>query len=214
MRWVRYLRNARVWPATALVAALSYAQLPACSLHRAPSASGTLGATTGGTGGGGGAGVGGGAAGDKPDAGLSQIGKTDAAQRSDASLHDAASPDANLAGDGSVDAGPLGYEPGAVGAPCTVDAQCQLDGTMRRICLAQSYFEPLLTLPGGYCGKLCDPSLRAPCESGAACITIPTFPPIPACLRRCRMDTDCRVQAGYSCNKPFTSTESVCSLRN
>jgi hypothetical protein len=135
-----------------------------------------------------------------------------------ANAHDAGTVQGNLL-DGSVpadaaaDAAPQGYVPGSVGAPCTADAQCQA-GLKMRTCFTESYFAPLLTLPGGYCGKLCDLSLSAPCEPGAACITFPTFPPVPVCMRACTVDNDCRVQDGYSCNKPFTSNTSVCSLRN
>jgi hypothetical protein len=34
------------------------------------------------------------------------------------------------------------------------------------------------------------------------------------CMRDCTFDSQCRVADGYSCNKPFTSMKSVCSLRN
>jgi hypothetical protein len=110
------------------------------------------------------------------------------------------------------DAGILGYEPGAVGAPCTVDTECEA-AQKSRTCFDETYFAPALTLPGGYCAELCD--LSGICEIGAACIAIPTpvgFP-VPVCMRTCRSDTDCRVAEGYSCNQPFTSTSSVCSLR-
>ena len=82
---------------------------------------------------------------------------------------------------------------------------------MSRTCFTETYFAPLLTLPGGYCANLCE--LSGACEPGSVCITIPTFPPVPVCMRSCRGDTDCRVAEGYSCNQPFTSTSSVCSLR-
>ena len=186
----------------------------ACSLHRAPQASSAHapgvvrdgGATSydASAGGKGGVGVGVGAAGAGGHAG---------GNANDASVGDAGSGAGGGSADGAIDAGPVGYEPGAVGAPCTVDSQCWANGRMST-CFSESYFAPLLTLPKGYCGKLCDLTAPAPCETGAVCITIPTFPPVPVCMRQCTRDHDCREQDGYSCNKPFTSTSSVCSLRN
>lgn len=183
--------------------------LSACTLERAPSgsdqASGGNGAGVSGTSAGGGAGAGSGSGGGGASGAGGSASTSDAAVSADAaSVNDAAA---------ASDAGPQGYEPGAVGAPCSDDHDCQLDRESRT-CFSESYFAPLLTLPKGYCGKLCDLTAATPCELGAVCVTIPTFPPIPACFRGCTSDADCRVQDGYSCNKPFTSTESVCSLRN
>ena len=115
--------------------------------------------------------------------------------------------------DAATDAPILGYEPGAIGAPCRGDNECQA-GRTDRTCFTENYFAPLLTLPGGYCAKLCDLTASRPCEDGSSCITIPTFPPVPVCMRGCRGDMQCRVDEGYSCNKPFTSGNSVCSLAN
>ncbi len=113
--------------------------------------------------------------------------------------------------DASIDAGPLGYEPGRIGAPCMASTDCEAD-RVSRTCISQYALQPALVLPGGYCTTLCDLGLA--CEPGSTCITIPTFPPVFACMRECTVNEQCRVAEGYSCNKPFTSTVSVCSLAN
>jgi hypothetical protein len=114
--------------------------------------------------------------------------------------------------DAAIDAGPIGYEPGKVGAPCTADMECMANGASRT-CLSEYVLQPALILPGGYCTTLCDVGLM--CEAGSACITIPLgFSVVFACMRECRSNSDCRQAEGYTCNQPFTSNTSVCSLAN
>lgn len=114
--------------------------------------------------------------------------------------------------DAAIDAGPIGYEPGKVGAPCTGDGQCMASGASRT-CLSEYVLQPALVLPGGYCTTLCDVGLM--CELGSTCITIPLgFSVVFACMRQCRSNSDCREAEGYTCNQPFTSNTSVCSLAN
>jgi hypothetical protein len=187
----------------------------ACSLDRSPIGSASNGAAGGGKDGGFAAqsGSGGGVAGTSAGTGASGSGGGSASSATDGGDADSSAADSSLLADAAIDAAPQGYEPGKVGAPCGSEVDCT-DDTMDRTCLSETQFAPLLTLPGGYCGKLCDPSLSMPCEAGAACITLPTFPPILVCMRACSVDGDCRVQEGYSCNKPGTSSVSVCSLRN
>jgi hypothetical protein len=187
-----------------------------CSLDRSPGGAAAR-AGAGGVGASSGTGGGAGAAGQPPDAGnlagSGGLGGQAGGGGLDARVPDGSSADAGSRLDAAVEAGPLGYKPGSIGAPCGVDNECGAGG-MSRTCFTENYFAPLLSLPGGYCGKLCDLVGPVPCEPGASCITFPTFPPVLICMRACNRDDDCRIQAGYSCNKPFTSTVSVCSLAN
>jgi hypothetical protein len=117
-----------------------------------------------------------------------------------------------VVGDAGVDAAVHGYVPGAVGAPCSVDGDCMAAGPQRS-CFTENQFAPILTLPGGYCSNVCDIAAAQPCEPGAACIAIPIGGfPLLMCMRTCITADECRTQAGYSCNMPFTSNTSVCSL--
>lgn len=114
--------------------------------------------------------------------------------------------------DAAVDAGPLGYQPGKVGAPCQENTDCEAD-RVSRTCLSEYVLQPALILPGGYCTTLCDAGLM--CEVGSACIAIPLgFSVVFACMRECQSNSDCRQAEGYTCNQPFTSATRVCSLAN
>ncbi|HEX2676330.1 MAG TPA: hypothetical protein VHM19_06810 [Polyangiales bacterium] len=192
------------------------AWLAACSLHRAPQPGGTQ---AGLDAGGGGAAIGtqgNGAGTGTLGVGASGNGALAGSGNSSGGLGDGGAWLGDAAAsmlDASLDAAAQGYVPGRVGAPCTSDNDCRLDGT-NRICFTESYFAPLLTLPGGYCGKLCEASQTHPCEDGAVCITFPTLPPIFACMRACTASSECRMAEGYSCNKPGTSQSMVCSLPN
>jgi hypothetical protein len=194
----------------------------ACSVERTPLPGAVNGSTAGVSGGGSTdvAGQGGGAA--ASGAGTGHAGTTGAAGAldgggpvggGDGSVLNGG-PDGGLFADAASNPEPQGYRPGAVGAPCLADTDCDAD-RISRTCFTQDKLGGLVKLSGGYCGTFCDVAQGGTCEPGAVCITLPVLiAPVFACMRPCMVDTDCRVAEGYSCNKPGTSNDKVCSLRN
>ena len=83
-----------------------------------------------------------------------------------------------------------------VGAPCQIDADCSFfsDG------------ECILDWPGGYCSRFCDDGY---CGEGGICVELECGDgPCSICLAGCDTSSECRTQAGYTCDTFSTCTPS------
>jgi hypothetical protein len=82
----------------------------------------------------------------------------------------------------------LPYASGAtLGDPCRTFADCPDEG------YCQDQLESRAPIPGGYCSMPCDATLPDACGADAVCVA-PGF-----CARRCKVDSDCRADEGFSC---------------
>lgn len=124
----------------------------------------------------------------------------------DAGSSDAAATDAGP--DAPADAFVPADARGALGEPCTTDADCAPlggGGTSPRCLLTISG----TTFDGGYCSSTCS-SVGMSCGTNGECVLVGGGSFTPMCFQRCMSGSECR--AGYRCERiGILSSDSVCA---
>jgi hypothetical protein len=137
----------------------------------------------------------------------------------DAGVRDATT-EAAFAGDAAVDVGQDAPALGLPGDPCAKAADClSASSPLAKLSPTSCIAGDGASWPGGYCTDFCKlppepfapPRLaRANCPVGSVCLprwsiqpSDVTQPEVGACLKECRIDSDCRASEGYYCRHDF-----------
>jgi hypothetical protein len=93
---------------------------------------------------------------------------------------------------------------GAVGAPCSTEADCGAVPGPGVQCMHDLY--GMLTFPGGYCTASC--SDDAPCGAAGRCVGMMGWG---QCLDPCTSPGECREAEGYTCAEiPYVTSDTYC----